>query len=1470
MENETPAPSNPESTPSGEGTPASATPAPGGDTPAAEAQPTSSAQPEGTAPVAPPSAGEGGEPINIELDASQSQTGTMNITGKYAPTINQNYYTKEQSEPLREQIEQLTFEKIQKVFVEPAGYQALAHTQSSRVVLVHGPENSGRYTCAIRLGLHLVGGPGRGPFQYFRPVENRGLSLSGLVDLLKPERQGVYIIEDLFQTTGLIQDTFSYLDKADNALRDQGAWLLLTTTTQEANSIHGSRVATLENQVIDLGQVLEKHIDWYRSGRTHLLLPPAVAEKLSEQRDALSAILGTPVKVDFFCEQVARDGQLAALAEKEPDRLGPELLKQAREVMAGDQQVAEHWFRSLPRNAQLFALLIGLFKGLRRSTLEEFYTLVVGELRDRQLDYQDPREHGFEDFYRVLHVRTDKMEFADPALARQVEWQLRNWSHLLWSVMETVREAVKAFRNPEFWEFRQRLGHAIGRFGIGREFDRLRELLTHFASYRHGGIASVSAHALQQLCRSTSEHDADVLDLLGHWIRSRDPNQMWTAAVAAGRIYKEMAEVPTCIEGDAGVPPHPVGIEGDAGVPPHPPAEGTSRNPAGVAEQLAQLAGNFDQFHPLVRQRLAEKTLADLLGKEGNGEPVAWEELPAPRKRALEEAASQQVLDEIERLEGYNVEAILRTVQFFFDAQPAETVSLLRTWICPPRPSEEEDQEEGEGEEGEKAKATITRADVRQQRSRGELGHLAGLALFESTRAGGEDFEALSEDHHEVLLGLLPELMEAQLDTVVAPVLRVLVGWLGNPNWRARVVGGLLRAVNRATPGQRRQLCRGLLHTWLNDRDPEVRQLDRAHRELARRQAESALLRARVLEGAVCDMPGGGHGILLVDASSQGLRSNTAAETAYQFYELLRAQSDLYLGWLGRGQVWRPQPLIPLTPDALRVGHPHSRLMGPVLERLSQQQTRDRGKILPSLPGFEPVGAIDPEQIHFILVPVWGELVDGEDVFAETPQGAPANGLQRWQDRLIVAPFGGALAEVAELPDVKNEDLARLPGELRRFVNLVRVKTERWNQQATWRNQQNLEWLFAEYIEPALTPLLARRLLRRSAERWWEILRPCLPADLTPDRNAVQRHLRAEAGRLDEQTESPGRVDRARVMACLLQWLAKQDLDATVTLLADWLQDEEPRQSLAFCFVRMILRVHVGPRLEPGEGKERPDPLTVAEHGSLLRLAPLLAEREPPLWPVSAGALPQPGPALTLLLGMVRGCASQPEWVMRFRRSSGQPSELARMMRAAPYDLQEALRHQLEAWFAPTPAREGEAGEGKGVPPPQEVVLLADWLLGQMRPPARQPDPEREYGMVIFEDRRYRKAARELLRKLEAEKPGPVQIVVYRMGQQGPLALSGERWPAPGWEENRPRLIGPLLEHLPADQVRFIVVLGASVPLDLGEFSDRSRQALLCLDPDPGRAACESPWHRVPRFRMDNPRQAATEIVRSLRERSLL
>jgi len=428
---------------------------------------------------------------------------------------------------------------------------------------------------------------------------------------------------------------------------------------------------------------------------------------------------------------------------------------------------------------------------------------------------------------------------------------------------------------------------------------------------------------------------------------------------------------------------------------------------------------------------------------------------------------------------------------------------------------------------------------------------------------------------------------------------------------------------------------------------------------------------------------------------------------------------------------------------------------GQSVSTIDLQADHDMARLLmPLLEG------LDPSRAYFALALAWGPIIDLDDACAGS-----------WSDRLIVA--------VAKEQDEWPEKLTTVPVD--------RLMSERS--------------LIA--IEGTVREQLAQTLVALEPEEWWSTLCEYVQVEPT-DVDAIVAKLNAWVEQLDDIKHSKHPGDIARIITCVILWLAAWKLPRCVEVIRTWLTNEDE--------LSRLMGVACGKTLFRVYAQCDPAP-PVQSHAILLELAPLLAKQG---W---SGA--------EAVLYAARRWAVQPEWSDRLVTCpNGNPSELMQLVDAVPPESRDALADALKDWLAP---EDGETA-------PEPVVKLAERLQLHMALGAREPLPHLPegytYGLIVVDassrDNRRRsrlaKLASSLIKRLNKRNQETLRLLIYRLGQDYPVAGPGQEPDAevlvPPDMGCRPRLLGPLLEIHSMEQVGFVLLLTNGSILDQDDWSD--------------------------------------------------
>lgn len=414
---------------------------------------------------------------------------------------------------------------------------------NGRVFVVYGPRLSGKFTSAINIALKvrpniltsaIQGGEEeseRPPevFRYRRHELDTGSLESVLRGIKRPG--SVLIIRNAFERNIHTRDlTGAELDHLHHVLEAQKLDLILTTDL-DSKALHDVDAPKISAVVPDLQAVYEKHLVDLKH-KDHL--SDEITVELSKAWCWVAGELSSPSHIGRFIA-ILRSSLGSSWQSSE------EALRSiAKSVGEFGQVSAQAWFGNLPPNERLFTLLIGLFEGIDLDSLTEIYTLTTRFFRsDGVEDLKDPRATGLHNLLLSARAQDedDEVRFLDLVTRREVERQIENHSHLLWSLNEIFLDLIRAHENRRFGHIRMFLGTGIGRLGLRRR-SKFSAFLDTVAGSQSGGVATTAGYALDQACRQDPDVRRWCLNVLESWILSGNPDRMWAAGSAVWRVYR--------------------------------------------------------------------------------------------------------------------------------------------------------------------------------------------------------------------------------------------------------------------------------------------------------------------------------------------------------------------------------------------------------------------------------------------------------------------------------------------------------------------------------------------------------------------------------------------------------------------------------------------------------------------------------------------------------------------------------------------------------------------------------------------------------------------------------------------------------------------------------------------------------------------------------------------------------------------
>lgn len=427
---------------------------------------------------------------------------------------------------------------VQRAFVKPCHYPEQwqrAHETGSRVFVVYGLEHAGKYTCALYLGMDLLKAAGLSEMQLilYEPSKSDIRSLPVFARHNRLGKKTVYIVRDAFENGVQLTDLCEpVLQAVNTALGSNDNYLILTVTAADRPHVDAPQV----DAKVAMGIVFEHYLGLYETDGMFGPVFPELLDTVRAHKPEIATNLTWPFHARSF-------GLL--LKTLGPEATVDDILQCARQAGRVDRQRAQAWFAGLPtNNARLYAMLVALFGGIDRFQLDEIYTAVVQWLRKDGVLLDDPRQTSLARLLEEIGavVEAKQVRFSDADYARQVEVEIDNNHHLLWSLKDVILGWAREYSAPEYWELRRNLGAAIGRLGI-YHLDKLRTVLNDLAHDDNGGIVAVAGYALDAVCRRGPRYQAFALDLLESWVKSGHPRLMWAAGLSIWRVYDGLLEM---------------------------------------------------------------------------------------------------------------------------------------------------------------------------------------------------------------------------------------------------------------------------------------------------------------------------------------------------------------------------------------------------------------------------------------------------------------------------------------------------------------------------------------------------------------------------------------------------------------------------------------------------------------------------------------------------------------------------------------------------------------------------------------------------------------------------------------------------------------------------------------------------------------------------------------------------------------
>lgn len=511
--------------------------------------------------------------------------------------------------------------------------------------------------------------------------------------------------------------------------------------------------------------------------------------------------------------------------------------------------------------------------------------------------------------------------------------------------------------------------------------------------------------------------------------------------------------------------------------------------------------------------------------------------------------------------------------------------------------------------------------------------------------------------------------------------------------------------------------------------------------EAVSRIAHSLVARARMIDGFPVDVYDGNPTLVLVDSTRPARRQRDIGARLARLVAIeLAAITPTTIGALGFAQPRIEQVGVTSTSSILAPTLA-SRLLVPVLERCTGPKT------------------------PLALALTWGPILDVEDCL-DGP----------WAKRLLVAELS------------PQQDL--LQG-----IDCVQV-----SQGASLRTAAD------QFIDKALIRLF-QGFAARDASAWWVRIGPLLHLE-SPDLDAIDACIDRWTADLDAPPRGSA-TDPLRAVVTTMCWMATANLPACVERLIRWMASEDARHQL--------VGKAVGRAMFYLFGSMSPAPM-VDTHSELLQLVAPLSK--------------QGWASVRAILFAARRWARAQSWAERLiSPPDGESAEILRLVDALSADDRSQLTQFLTTWVHPLEGDDPDAT-------PARITRLAEQIKLRLVLGTRKPLPSlvegQSYGILMVDTSVSRAPQRRILaqiaslavREIRRRYGSTVQLLTYRLGQDYPLAGPSEQPGAaviaPHDGAFPPRLLGPILDRLTPDQVRFVVLLSTAPAHDEEDWYETS------------------------------------------------
>lgn len=428
-----------------------------------------------------------------------------------------------------------TQKRIETTFVESLGFRAFerrleATRDDARLICVAGSKNSGRFTSAWKIGLHLAASEHR-PDRVFRLsyADRRRHVLDALHDC-DLESDAVYVVRDLFDGAGaMAQLSSEVVDELNRLLRKKKAWVVATVLSEDTTTRDEiDRLPVLVSGNIDRERVFRTHLAWYASPASPCRLSLEAKEAVELRWNEISELFGSPVQVASFCLSFARDPNC-------------DLLRLARSICRVDWATMREWFDGLAIEERLYALMVVLFEELDPSDLDAVFVSCLRQLRAKGMEARDPRLIDFGELRRRLRIDEQSNRFASAANAQYVEQRVKGHLELLASVIEEVINGLPMLIDRTARRYREAVGAAIGRVVV-HDVNLFRRTITALADSPIAEISRAVGYVVREASIVRAELDTAVREIFIGWAASRDFDHVWTAAASIPMVAEATVE----------------------------------------------------------------------------------------------------------------------------------------------------------------------------------------------------------------------------------------------------------------------------------------------------------------------------------------------------------------------------------------------------------------------------------------------------------------------------------------------------------------------------------------------------------------------------------------------------------------------------------------------------------------------------------------------------------------------------------------------------------------------------------------------------------------------------------------------------------------------------------------------------------------------------------------------------------------